>query len=176
MRSAKEITESLEVAKGLCEGKTNESWNARKASRVMAELIAHFKKKEIEEQYDRVQIIATVVISKEDIDDIMVSALEGGINYWVDKVEPRCGVEFDFASDVISKGGSIIIHDNEEDATYELTNAKLMQGIRMYAEQPKNSDIFEVIDHELHIDCGMVDAEVADAIIQYALFGEIIYG
>ena len=30
MRSAKEITESLEIAKGLCEGKTNESWNARK--------------------------------------------------------------------------------------------------------------------------------------------------
>lgn len=88
MRSAKEITESLEIAKGLCEGKTNESWNARKAGRVMAELIAHFKKKEIEEQYDRVQIIATVVISKEDIDDIMVSALEGGITYWVDKVEP----------------------------------------------------------------------------------------
>lgn len=46
----------------------------------------------------------------------------------------------------------------------------------MYAEQPKNNDIFEVIDRELHIDCGMVDAEVADAIIQYALFGEIIYG
>lgn len=86
MRSAKEITESLEIAKGLCEGKTNESWNARKAGRVMAELITHFKKKEIEEQYDRVQIIATVVISKEDIDDIMVSALEGGITYWVDKV------------------------------------------------------------------------------------------
>ena len=40
MRSAKEIMESLEIAKGLCEGKTNESWNARKAGRVMAELIA----------------------------------------------------------------------------------------------------------------------------------------
>ena len=50
MRSAKEIMESLEIAKGLCEGKTNESWNARKAGRVMAELIAHFKKKEIEER------------------------------------------------------------------------------------------------------------------------------
>lgn len=121
----------------------------------MAELIAHFKKKEIEEQYDRVQIIATVVISKEDIDDIMVSALEGGITYRADKAEPRCGIEFNFASDVISKGGSILIHDNEEDATYELTKAKLLQGIRMYAEQPKSSDIFEVIDHELHIDCGM---------------------
>lgn len=32
----------------------------------------------------------------------------------------------------IGKGGSILIHDNEEDATYELTNAKLLQGIRMY--------------------------------------------
>ena len=29
MRSAKEIMESLEIAKGLCEGKTNESWNAK---------------------------------------------------------------------------------------------------------------------------------------------------
>ena len=51
----------------------------------------------------------------------------------------------------------------------------------MYAEQPKHGDIFEVIDHELHIDCGMVDAEVADAIIQYAIiqyaiFSEIFYG
>ena len=43
----KEIMESLEIAKGLCEGKTNESWNCGKAKigRVMAELIAHFKKK-----------------------------------------------------------------------------------------------------------------------------------
>lgn len=64
MRSAKEITESLEIAKGLCEGKTNESWNARKAGRVMAELIAHFKKKEIEEQYDRVQIIRRLLYLK----------------------------------------------------------------------------------------------------------------
>lgn len=147
MRSAKEIMESLEIAKGLCEGKTNESWNARKAGRVMAELIAHFKKKEIEEQYDRVQIIATVVISKEDIDDIMVSALEGGITYWVDKVEPRCGIEFNFASDVISKGGSILIHDNEEDATYELTKVKLLQGIRAYAEQPSK----KTVRHRLNI-------------------------
>jgi len=46
----------------------------------------------------------------------------------------------------------------------------------MYAEQPYSSDIFEVIDHELHIDCGQVDTEVADAIIQYAIFSEIFYG
>lgn len=176
MRSAREITESLKVAQGLCEGRKNENWNVRKASRVVSELIAHFKKKEIEEQCDRVQIITTIVIFKEDIDNIMATALEGGITYWADKAEPRCGVEFYLASDVVSKGGSIFIHDNEENATYELTKAKLIQGIRMYAEQPKNSDIFEIIDHELYIAGDMIDEEVSDIIIQYALFGEVIYG
>lgn len=51
---------------------------------------------------------------------------------------------------------------------------------RTYVEigqsSPAGEDFSMVIDRELHIDCGMVDAEVADAIIQYALFGEIIYG
>ncbi len=55
-----------------------------------------------------------------------------------------------------------------------LTKEKLLQGIRMYAEQYGN--IFEVVDHELRIDCGMVDADAADAIIQYAIFSEVIYG
>ena len=58
----------------------------------------------------------------------------------------------------------------EEGRTELLTKEKLLQGIMMYAEQPNRSDIFEVIDHELHIDCGMVDAEVADAIVPYAIF------
>lgn len=101
MRSAKEITESLEIAKGLCEGKTNESWNARKVGRVMAELIAHFKKKEIEEQYDRVQIIATVVISKEDIDD-MKAAVEN-VEYGAFAWDKQRGVFVPIGRSVLAK-------------------------------------------------------------------------
>lgn len=125
---------------------------------------------------DRVQVILQIVVTGEDIDDIMVSALEGGITYWCDKAKVDGSSLGEYASEQISRGGTLILHDMEEDRNELLTKEKLLQGIRMYAEQPKHGDIFEVMDHELHIDCGMVDAEVADAIIQYAIFSEIFYG
>ena len=129
-----------------------------------------------EKKADRVRVILQIVVTGEDIDDIMVSALEGGINYWCGKTEVDGKYLGKYASEQISRGGTLILHDTEEGRTELLTKEKLLQGIRMYAEQPNSSDIFEVIDHELHIDCGMVDAEVADAIIQYAIFSEIFYG
>lgn len=129
-----------------------------------------------EKKADRVQVILQIVVMGEDIDDIMVSALEGGINYWCGKAEVDGKYLGEYASEQISRGGTLILHDTEEGRTELLTKEKLLHGIRMYAEQPNSSDIFEVIDHELHINCGMVDAEVADAIIQYAIFSEIFYG
>ena len=117
-----------------------------------------------------------VNLTRQDIDDIMATALEGGINYWCDKAKVDGHSLGEYASEQISQGGTLILHDMEEDRNELLTKEKLLQGIKMYAEQPKHGDIFEVIDHELHIDCGMVDAEVADAIVQYAIFSEIFYG
>lgn len=125
---------------------------------------------------DRVQAVLRIVVTQEDIDDIMASALEGGINYWCGKVEVDGKYIGKYASEQISRGGTLVLHDTEEGRTELLTKEKLLQGIKMYAEQPKSSDIFEIIDHELHIDCGMVDEEVADAIVQYAIFSAIFYG
>ncbi len=145
-------------------------------NRVLEQVIKHYEKLEQESKIDRVQVVLQIIITQEDIDDIMVSALEGGINYWCGKVEVDGKYLGEYASEQISRGGTLILHDIEEDRNELLTKEKLLQGIRMYAELPKHGDIFEVIDHELHIDCGMVDAEVADAIVQYAIFSEIFYG
>jgi len=145
-------------------------------NRVLEQVINHYEKLEQESKIDRVQVVLQIIITQEDIDDIMVSALEGGINYWCGKVEVDGKYLGEYASEQISRGGTLILHDIEEDRNELLTKEKLLQGIRMYAELPKHGDIFEVIDHELHIDCGMVDAEVADAIVQYAIFSEIFYG
>ena len=46
-----------------------------------------------------------VRVSNEDIDDIMVSALEGGINYWCRKAEVKGEYLREYASDQISSGG-----------------------------------------------------------------------
>ena len=42
-----------------------------------------------------------VRVSNEDIDDIMVSALEGGINYWCRKAEVKGEYLGEYASDQI---------------------------------------------------------------------------
>ena len=136
----------------------------------------NYEQAESESKVDRIQVNLQIVVTQEDIDDIMVSALEGGITYWCDKAEVDGNYLGEYASDQISRGGTLILHDGEEGRTELLTKEKLLQGIRMYAENPMHRDIFEMIDHELHIDCGNVDAEAADAIIQYAIFSEIFYG
>lgn len=142
----------------------------------LKEAVEHYERLQKEKEADRVQAVLQIVVTGEDIDDIMISALEGGINYWCDNAKVDGKYLGEYASEQISRGGTIILHDMEEDRNELLTKEKLLQGIRMYAEQPEHSDIFEVVDHELHIDCAMVDAVVADEIIQYAIFSEIFYG
>lgn len=165
-----EILEQLNAMKdaGVTEGA--EQRRALKAA------ISHYEQLTREEKVNRVGVNLQIVVTQEDIDDIMVTALEGGINYWCGKAEVDGSYLGEYASDQISRGGTLILHDTEEKRTELLTKEKLLQGIRMYAEQPKNSDIFETVDHELHIDCCMVDANVADSIIQYAVFSEVVYG
>ncbi len=168
-----EITKVLEGLKNLQDGGTVKDSEQKRA---LKEAVGHYEKLQKETEADRVRVVLQIVVTQEDIDDIMVSALEGGINYWCDKAKVDGHSLGEYASEKISQGGTLILHDMEEDRNELLTKEKLLQGIKMYAEQPKHGDIFEVIDHELHIDCGMVDAEVADAIIQYAIFSEIFYG
>lgn len=54
-----------------------------------------------------------VNLTQQDIDDIMVAALEGGINYWCRKAEAVGGYLGECASDQISRGGSLILYDAE---------------------------------------------------------------
>lgn len=117
-----------------------------------------------------------VRISDEDIDDIMVSALEGGINYWCYRAEAVGNPLGEYASDQISRGGMLRLYDREDESVYELTKEKLVKGVAMYLENPTQSDVLEVIDHELRLDTSYVDAVVSDCMVQYALFDDIIYG
>ena len=55
---------------------------------------------------------------------------------------------------------------------YVLTREKLLKGIRRVIEA-RGVDSF-YFNGEM--DCCNVDAEVADIMVQYALFGDIIYG
>lgn len=120
-----------------------------------------------------------VVVTEEDIDDIMVTALKGGINYWCREAEvigKRLGEGW--GHEQIARGGILRLYDAEEDAHYDLDREKFLAGLKKYLQHPLYEGTIEVGDNEeaMVLDCGMIDAPAADQIIQYAVFGDIVYG
>lgn len=57
------------------------------------------------------EITTNVLVTHEDIDDIMVSALEGGINHWCAEAKVQGEYLGEFASDQISRGGTLLLYD-----------------------------------------------------------------
>lgn len=111
-------------------------------------------------------------VTQQDIDDIMVSVLEGGINYWCRKAEVVGGKYLgEYASDQISRGGSLMLYDIESSDKWELTLEKFLAGLKMYVENGGAGCVWDEA-----IDTGEIDGYAADNIVQYALFGELVFG
>lgn len=115
-----------------------------------------------------------VNLTTQDIDDIMVAALEGGITYWCSKAEvdegKRCA---DWGHEQIARGGVLILHDAESSDKWELTLEKFLEGFKLWLEN--GGDEYGAVSGG-EVDCCEIDAGCADSIIQYAIFGEVIYG
>ena len=118
--------------------------------------------------------------SAEDINDLVVTALEGGINFWCGKAEmklnpdktyfgiaPEDQDKVKYASDIISLGGVLILHDAESDEKWELDLEKMLKGIKMQCEN-RNVAPSDLMDD--------YDAEDADCIVQYAVMDELVFG
>ncbi len=120
-----------------------------------------------------VDIDKKVTLSRQDIDDIVCTALEGGVSYWCDYARVDGEYLGEYASDQVARGGTLLLHDAEDDLEYALELCNFVSGFLMAC---KDGYAGEWFDEDGNIDCGMVDAEDADVIIQYALFGEVVYG
>lgn len=120
----------------------------------------------------------TVRLTQQNVDDIMVSALEGGICYWSDCVEVVDRYLSEYASGQISRGGKLKIHvdepfDEANTEWYELDMEKFAQGFRLWLEN--GGDRYGAVSNG-KVDTCEIDGEMADLIIQCALFGEVVYG
>lgn len=130
-----------------------------------------------EMQVEKMKMVYEVAVTDEDIDDIMVSALESGITYWCRRAEvigERKGEGW--GHEQIARGGGLMLRDTEDDEKYELNREKFLNGLKLYLRNPRYSDMLEIKDGEIHLDTCYIDANEADSIIQLAVFGEIIYG
>lgn len=124
------------------------------------------------------EVNLNVIVKEEDIDDIMVSALEGGISYWCREAEvigERMGEGW--GHEQIARGGILRLYDAEDGEHYDLDREKFLAGLKKYLEHPlyDGTILRGIHEDRMELDCGMIDALAADQIIQYALFGDIMY-
>lgn len=125
-------------------------------------------------------IDARMGITVQEMDDILVTAFEGGITYWCSEAYPYGydlskewpeGVEY--VSQCLSRGHDIALVDAEEDdkndvsVVYILTLSAMIRGIQMFCD---------VHGKNYNIVCEDYDASDADCMVQYALFGKLVYG
>ena len=114
--------------------------------------------------------LITTSVSIETLENIVVTALEGGIGYWAvldnttkiwDKYD-YCDLPCSQAAfELLYNGESLRFYDTEDETeVWHLTWKKLIKGVELFGGV-KEEDI---------------DATVADLIIQYALFGKIVFG
>lgn len=127
------------------------------------------------------EVKTVISIEDEDIEDIVVTALEGGIGYWA--YLDNSGAEFETAPDdePISITATKILLDGKRlrflDKVYGkkecfLTLDKLLDGIKIWYE--KGYDYYGAVVGS-KLDCGCIDALCADMIFQFAMFGEWRY-
>ena len=116
------------------------------------------------------EIIKKLEITEQDLADLMVTAFEGGINYWCGKVEiHKNPANKDWASDVVAWDGQLALWDVEDpNEVWWLTREKLLKGVSKAMDHFEYATVEQMMDEH--------DATTADVIVQYALFDEIVFG
>ena len=134
----------------------------------------------------KVQVKLTISLTDHDIEDLVVTALEGGIGYWAcldnrsetfmtaPKDEP---VAITASKILLGGGGITLLDDEDHEVEWVLTLDKLLHGIKKFLSEFGSGANCLYTEYGLTmIDMGEVDSLAADAIVQYALFDEVIYG
>jgi len=148
----------------------------------MEGLVFEYKRKKAYEDYEREKIERrkTKKITKQDIIDLFVTALEGGSNYWyyiptipagVRQIKTETGMATSEAiGEYILRGGNIQINDAEDEeevlGTVDMTS--LLEAIDLLKSDYTHA-YENIIDEEY-------DADDADIFFQLAVMGEVTFG
>lgn len=140
----------------------------------------------------------TIKITKEDVVDILSSAMDG-IGYWGrivpnneqykeakkwlrENSEPDYEICYEeVIAQMLFDGKSVAVRDIEDDKESWLSLSNLSYGIRKAFQEGYYSDYNWLVpdgggSDKWHLEPDQIDAEVADVIIQLAVLGEIVYG
>jgi hypothetical protein len=120
-----------------------------------------------------------VELDDQFIEDMMVTIMEGGANYWVDHISinhPAGNKLKDtpgsvWAASALNLGGSITVFVQEEGDAHDsppvtINKEILVSGIQQWINH--HSKPSEALEN--------YDADDADCVLQYAVFGQLVFG
>ncbi|MGM9969826.1 MAG: hypothetical protein ACI35S_05455 [Anaeroplasma sp.] len=107
-------------------------------------------------------------LSRDKISDLLCTALYGNCLWTVDNttneyLKAMGETIEDKLADILLSGQNITLIDTEEDEAYSLSLEELYRGIELFIENGGSSNIEEY------------DFNDADDVLQYALFGQIVW-
>lgn len=123
----------------------------------------------------------TLTVTREQIANLLCSALEGGSNYWITRVLPLEPQEWVFTSEPevpyhylhdypLNPGGSLLVIDtlSDSDGVLTLDQDSVQRGLITMAEQyPRH--FTDILMEE-------TDALTGDIFLQCCVLGEVLYG
>lgn len=115
---------------------------------------------------------------KQFLNDVICTAVEGGIGYWSQVSNYRWGDEIET---------TVRVHELDDDGTPDaigvpITPAKVEEAIALILTKDSQYDYIhprvrsQIFAASVENDAGDIDADLADIIIQVAMFGKIVYG
>lgn len=108
-------------------------------------------------------------VTQQQVDNLLCAAFEGGITYWCGaiNVQGTWPEGARWKSETLTRGATIMLHDAEDDEVYYLTLDNFLVGLQKACALRKKSVDGFYDDH---------DALDADIVVQFAVFGDVIYG
>jgi hypothetical protein len=125
-----------------------------------------------------IEVKARVRIPEQKINDLIVSAVEGGSNYWAKFVFPKnYKDEYQSYEEIPMKAGEIEVFDIETDELLGVLNkATIQTGLQLMANCKDIKGKQVPCRHFKNLATDNEDAETADVFMQLAVMGEIVYG
>jgi hypothetical protein len=115
---------------------------------------------------------------KQFLNDVITTAVEGGIGYWSQVSDYHWGDEIET---------TVRVHELDDDGTPDaigvpITPAKIEDAIKLILTKDSHGDYIHsrirsnIFEASAENDAGDIDADLADIIVQIAMFGKLVYG
>ena len=118
-------------------------------------------------------VTLTMPVKKETVRELFTCAVEGGSNYWCEKIRPLDEADIKKPYYEYMLNGFYVWEEESSDdkpRKKKVTHAMILKGLQIMAEKYPDHHFAHAMDE------GRMDADTGDVFLQLCVFGEIVYG